>query len=44
LGGSAIVHPETTARRTGVPYQNLVNLYLSDWARSGKRLRMTWQR
>ena len=27
---------------TGVPYQNLINLYLSECAHSGKKLELKW--
>jgi predicted DNA binding CopG/RHH family protein len=31
------------AATSGVPYQTLINLYLSDCARNQKRLRMSWE-
>ncbi len=31
------------AEDTGIPYQNLINLYLRDCASKGKRLDMTWK-
>jgi len=30
------------AKETGVPYQNLINLYLSECAHSGKKLELKW--
>lgn len=30
------------AEETGVPYQNLINLYLRECAHSGKKLTLTW--
>jgi uncharacterized protein (DUF4415 family) len=30
------------AEETGVPYQNLINLYLQDCAHSQKKLRLKW--
>lgn len=30
------------ARETGIPYQNLINLYLTECAQSGKKLTMKW--
>ncbi len=30
------------ANETGVPYQNLINLYLSECAHSGKKLELKW--
>jgi len=38
LGTDVIEYFKALARETGVPYQNLINLYLSDCARSGKKL------
>jgi predicted DNA binding CopG/RHH family protein len=29
---------------TGIPYQNLINLYLLDCAVEGRRLAMTWRK
>ncbi len=28
---------------TGIPYQNLINLYLSDCARNNRKLSFTWK-
>lgn len=30
------------ASQTGIPYQNLINLYLKDCAQSHKKLRFKW--
>ncbi len=30
------------ASQTGIPYQNLINLYLKDCAQSHKKLRLKW--
>ena len=30
------------AEESGIPYQTLINLYLSDCAKSGKKLTMSW--
>lgn len=30
------------ALQTGIPYQNLINLYLKDCAQSHKKLRIKW--
>ena len=30
------------ANETGIPYQNLINLYLQDCARSQKKLKLKW--
>jgi len=29
---------------TGIPYQNLINLYLMDCAKEGRRLALTWKK
>jgi len=31
------------ATDTGIPYQQLINMYLADCAKSNKRLKMSWQ-
>ncbi len=31
------------ALETGIPYQTLINLYLSDCAKNKKKLKMTWE-
>lgn len=31
------------AEQNGIPYQNLINLYLSDCAQKSKRLDLTWR-
>jgi predicted DNA binding CopG/RHH family protein len=28
---------------TGIPYQNLINLYLLDCAKAGRKLSLTWK-
>jgi len=30
------------AKETGLPYQNLINLYLTECAHSGKKLQLKW--
>ncbi len=42
LGIDVIEYFKALAKETGVPYQNLINLYLRDCARSGKRLTLKW--
>ncbi len=42
LGTDVIAYFKALARETGVPYQNLINLYLSDCAHSGKKLALKW--
>lgn len=31
------------AEKTGIPYQTLINLYLTDCATQGKQLQTSWQ-
>ena len=33
---------KTMAKETGVPYQNLINLYLIDCTNAGRQLQMQW--
>ena len=42
LGIDVIDYFKTLAEETGVPYQNLINLYLQDCAHSQKKLKLTW--
>ena len=42
LGTDVIAYFKALAHETGVPYQNLINLYLSECAHSGKKLALTW--
>lgn len=42
LDRDTIAHFKTLARETGLPYQNLINLYLRDCAVHGRRLEMRW--
>lgn len=42
LGADVIADFKALAEETGVPYQNLINLYLSDCAHSGKKLALKW--
>ncbi len=42
LGTDVIEYFKALARETGVPYQNLINLYLRDCANSGKKLALKW--
>ena len=42
LGTDVIAYFKMLAQKTGVPYQNLINLYLSDCAHSGKKLALKW--
>ena len=42
LGVDIIEYFKALAKETGLPYQNLINLYLSDCAHSGKKLALKW--
>ncbi len=42
LGTDVIAYFKALARETGVPYQSLINLYLSDCAHSKKKLALKW--
>ena len=42
LSEDAIAYFKAQAKETGIPYQTLINLYLTDCARSGKRLTLSW--
>lgn len=43
LDEDTISYFKTLAERNGIPYQNLITLYLRECAESGKTLSMTWQ-
>jgi uncharacterized protein (DUF4415 family) len=42
LGVDVIDYFKKLAEETGVPYQNLINLYLQDCVHSQKKLRLKW--
>ena len=42
LSVDVIDYFKNLADETGVPYQNLINLYLQDCARSQKKLKLRW--
>jgi len=39
-----IAYFKAMAEEVGMPYQNLINLYLRDCAASGRKLHMNWKR
>lgn len=43
LEPEVITYFKTLSSETGIPYQNLINLYLRDCAKSGKRPAMIWE-
>jgi uncharacterized protein (DUF4415 family) len=42
LDGDTVDYFKSLAKQSGVPYQNLINLYLRDCAAEKKRLKMAW--
>jgi uncharacterized protein (DUF4415 family) len=42
LGIDVIEYFKALAKEIGMPYQNLINLYLRDCAQSGKKLALKW--
>ncbi len=42
LGTDVIEYFKTLAAETGIPYQNLINLYLRDCVASGRRPSLVW--
>jgi uncharacterized protein (DUF4415 family) len=42
LGTDVIEYFKGLAEETGIPYQNLINLYLRECAHSGKKLTLNW--
>ena len=39
-----IAYFKAMSSETGIPYQNLINLYLLDCAKAGRRLALAWQK
>ncbi len=42
LNTDAVTYFKALARETGIPYQNLINFYLTECAHSGKKLALKW--
>jgi uncharacterized protein (DUF4415 family) len=42
LGEDVIEYFKRMAEETGIPYQNLINLYLRDCAANHRKLAMSW--
>lgn len=42
LGVDVITYFKALSGETGIPYQNLINLYLRECAHSAKRLHLKW--
>ena len=43
LGLDVVEYFKRLAEETGIPYQNLINLYLRDCAVHGRKLSMDWR-
>lgn len=43
LDADIIAYFKEMAAESGLPYQTLINLYLSDCAKSKRRLELSWQ-
>jgi uncharacterized protein (DUF4415 family) len=43
LGEDVIAYFKAMAEETGVPYQNLINLYLRDCVASQRKLSLLWE-
>lgn len=44
MGTDIIDYFKAMADETGIPYQNLINLYLRDCVQHQRKLRLTWRR
>jgi predicted DNA binding CopG/RHH family protein len=42
LNTDVVTYFKALAQENGIPYQNLINLYLSECAHSGKKLTLKW--
>ena len=42
MGIDVINHFKKMSEETGIPYQNLINLYLSDCVRSNRKISIKW--
>ena len=42
LGNDVIEYFKALAKETGIPYQNLINLYLRECTHYGKKLALKW--
>lgn len=42
LDQDAVAYFKSLAEKTGIPYQNLINLYLCDCAAHRRKLKMNW--
>ena len=44
LEPDVIQYFKSLSGETGIPYQNLINLYLLDCAKEGRRLQLNWNK
>ena len=42
LDKDVVTYFKSMSSRTGIPYQNLINLYLRDCAEHGRELKLEW--
>ncbi len=42
MGVDIIEHFKKMSQETGIPYQNLINLYLRDCVQSGRKISIQW--
>lgn len=42
VGVDVVEYFKQMAKKCGIPYQNLINLYLSDCVQSRRKLRLQW--
>lgn len=42
LGVDVVEYFKTMSKETGIPYQNLINLYLRDCAQHNRKLELNW--
>ena len=42
LKASTVFYFQQMARKTGIPYQTLIDMYLTDCAESNRKLRLKW--
>ena len=43
INNEAVAYFKAQSAEAGIPYQTLINLYLSDCAAQGRKLHMSWQ-
>ena len=43
INNEAIEYFKSEAERTGIPYQTLINLYLTDCAKNNRKLDLSWK-